>query len=454
MSLLIENGLVLTAGKRSAILPNHSVLVENGYIAKVAPASRFRGFVGKRIDASRKVVAPGFINAHTHLYSTFARGLTRIKPAGNFTEVLKNLWWRLDSALTTEDCYYSALIALLEAIRHGTTTLIDHHASPGAVRGSLAAIGKAVQQTGLRACLCYELSDRDGPRISKEGLEENVSFIRSCKEAGPARPAARAATPAEPPRLSALFGLHAAFTLKDATLEKAAALGREWDTGFHIHVAEAGSDQEYSKKKHQQRVVERLNRFGILGPRSIAAHCVHVNRREIDILARTQTAVVHNPQSNLNNAVGIADVISLQRRGALVGLGTDAMTANMREEVRVGIWAQHFRAQNPSVGFAEVVSALLFNNPVIAGRCFHLPLGELREGSVGDIIIVDYDPPTPLEADNAFGHVVFGISQAAVDTTIVGGCVLMQNRRLALNLDEPRINARARELAARLWKRL
>jgi cytosine/adenosine deaminase-related metal-dependent hydrolase len=390
-----------------------------------------------------------------------------------------------------EDCYYSSLIALLESIRHGTTTLIDHHASPHAVRGSLAAIGKAVKQTGLRACLCYELSDRDGARVSREGLEENASFIRQCQrmklpEAGGAlasaprgvaqtrtawtssqgRGAVGTARPStwtsrsEPlalnpqPNTTALFGLHAAFTLKDGTLEKAAALGQELATGFHIHVAEAESDQQYSQQQHRQRVVERLNKFGILGPRSIAAHCVHVNCRELDILSQTQTAVVHNPQSNLNNAVGIADVVSMVQRNVLVGLGTDAMTTNMLEEVRAGLWAQHHFARNPSVGFPEVVSALLFNNPKIAERSFGLPLGELREGCPGDVVVIDYDPPTPLEAGNSFGHMVFGMSQAAVDTTIVAGKVLMENRRLTLDLDEPRINARARELAAKLWKRL
>jgi putative selenium metabolism protein SsnA len=451
MSLLIENGTVLTAGKRPAVLPNHSVLIEDGYITKVAPRNRFKGFAGKRIDASRKVVAPGFINAHTHFYSTFARGLTKTRPAGNFVDVLKNLWWRLDSALTTEDCYYSALIALLDAIRHGTTTLIDHHASPHAVRGSLAAIEKAVKRTGLRASLCYELSDRDGARIAKEGLDENVSFIRHCQRS---RRRQSALTSCPQPTTAALFGLHAAFTLKDGTLEKAAALGHHLGTGFHIHVAEAQSDQDYSEQKHHMRVVERLNKFGILGPRSIAAHCVHVNRREMGLLAETQTAVVHNPQSNLNNAVGVADVVSLFKRKVLVGLGTDAMTTNMLEELRVAVWAQHLAARNPSVGFGEVVSALVFNNPTIAGRCFNLPLGELREGCVGDVVVVDYDPPTPMVAGNSFGHIVFGLSQAAVDTTIVGGRVLMQNKRLTLDLDEPRINARARELAAKLWKRL
>ena len=390
MSLLIENGTVLTAGETPAVLPNHSVLIENGYITRIAPKSRLKRSAGKRIDASRKVVAPGFINAHTHFYSTFARGLTKTRPAGNFRgraeESLVAARLGPDHRgllLQRADCP-----ARCDPSRHD-----DAHRPPCQPprRPRLpAAIEKAVKQTGLRACLCYELSDRDGARISKEGLEENVAFIRHCQRQQPEVRSQGSrlsrlsrSSPSSPLNLAALFGLHAAFTLKDATLEKAAALGQELGTGFHIHVAEAESDQQFSQQKHRLRVVERLNKFGILGPRSIAAHCVHVNRRELDILSETQTAVVHNPQSNLNNAVGIADVVAMAKRNVLVGLGTDAMTTNMLEELRVALWAQHLRAQNPSVGFSEVVSALFVNNPKIAGRSFDLPLGELREGCAG-----------------------------------------------------------------------
>lgn len=440
-TLLIEQGTVLTLGKASRVLRGHSVLVEDGLIAKVAPRRAFRNFRGRRLDAGGKVVMPGLINAHTHFYSSFARGLTKTKPAKDFNGVLKNLWWRLDSALTVEDCYYSALIALLASIRSGTTTLIDHHASPQAVVGSLGAIARAVHETGLRACLCYELSDRDGAQIAKQGLAENVWFIRSCEQKNNSQ-------------VKALFGLHAAFTLSDATMEKAATLGHALCAGFHIHVAEAQSDQDWSLRHSGKRVVEWLRQFEILGPRSIAAHCIHVNPHEMDLLAETGTSVVHNPQSNMNNAVGTANVIELMKRGAFVGLGTDAMTTNMLEELRVALWGQHLRAENPSAGFGEVTTALLANNPRIAGRIFGLRFGEISEGAAADIAIFDYDPPTPLESDNVAGHLVFGISQTDADTTIVGGRVLMENRRLRLNLDEARINARARELALNLWKRM
>jgi len=440
-SLLIENGTVLVTSPAPTILQDASVLVENGRFVRICPKSEMKRTADKRIDASRKLVLPGFINAHTHFYSSFARGLSKTKPATTFVDVLKNLWWRLDSALTIDDCYYSALLALLDSIRHGTTTIIDHHASPRAVVGSLAAIEKAVTETGLRACLCYELSDRDGEQIAQQGLDENVSFIRHCQKQ-------------KNDRVTALFGLHAAFTLGDKTLETAAKLGHDLGAGFHIHVAEAASDQEFSEANFGMRVVERLKKFEILGRQSIAAHCVHVNPREMEILAETQTAVVHNPQSNMNNAVGVADIITMERAGVLVGLGTDAMTSNMLEELRAALWAQHLSAKNPAVGFVEVGTALFVNNPKIAGRVFGFPLGELREGGLADIVIMDYDPPTPLDGSNYWGHMVFGVSQAAVDTTIVGGKVLMENKRLALDIDEQRVNARARELATKMWQRL
>jgi putative selenium metabolism protein SsnA len=439
--LLIEDGTVLSPAGTPRVLRRHSVLIENGLIAKVAPHGRFRRFNGRRVDATGKVVLPGLINAHNHFYSTFARGLTTTRPAADFMGVLRNLWWRLDSALSLEDCYYSALVALLDCIRHGTTTIIDHHASPGAVAGSLGAIARAVRETGLRACLCYEVSDRDGARVAAEGLAENAWFIQRCRRQDDAP-------------VKALFGLHASFTISDATLEKAAALGHELHSGFHIHVAEARGDQDQALRKSGRRVVERLKQFEILGRSSITAHCVHVSPGEMDLLAETGTAVVHNPQSNLNNAVGIANVIGMNRRGVLVGLGTDAMTANLLEEMRVALWAQHLGSGNPSAGFGAVTGALFSGNAEIAGRCFGLRLGEIREGAAGDLAIFDYEPPTPLTDANLFGHLVFGISQSVADTTIVGGRILMENRKLALNLDESRINARARELAGKLWKRM
>jgi len=438
--LLIENGTVITLGERSRVLPTHDVLCASGGITRIAPHGEIAAAGARVVSATGKLVMPGFINAHTHLYSSFARGLGKAQPSASFREVLEQLWWRLDRQLDLEDCRYSALVALIEAVRHGTTTLIDHHASPHAARGSLDAIADAVKQVGVRASLCYEVSDRDGAAATREGIKENAAFLKRCAS-GP------------DPHLRAMFGLHASFTLSDATLERAATTGDEAGAGFHVHVAEAASDEEASVREHGVRVVERLDRLGILGPQTIAAHCVHVNEREMELLAETGTAVAHNPQSNLNNAVGVADVPGMLRRGILVGLGTDAMTTDMLEELRSALWVRHLAERNPSAAFVETASLVTQGSVAIANRQWGGMLGELAEGKAADLILVDYDPPTPLDESTFLGHLVFGISQATVDSTIVAGRVLMERGKLCLGLDEAEVMAKARERAKALWER-
>jgi putative selenium metabolism protein SsnA len=375
-----------------------------------------------------------------HFYSTLVRGLGKAAPSASFQQVLENLWWRLDRKLSLDDVEMSARVILVDAIRKGTTTLVDHHASPGAVRGSLGRIARAVKDSGLRSCLCYEVSDRDGEGVTSEGLEENADF-------------ARGAAAARDPQLRALFGLHAAFTLSDGTLERAGRMGRELGVGFHVHVAEAASDVAANKERYGLSPVARLAAHDILGPGSIAAHAVHVDDADQELLAASGAWVVHNPQSNLNNAVGIADVVGLVRRGIPVGLGTDAMTVAMLEELRVGLWAQHLRQENPSCGFMELTGALVVRNPEIASRLWGFPIGTLAEGNAADVILVDYHPPTPLNDSTVLGHLVFGISQAVVDTTICNGRVLMAGRTLEVDLDEAGLAAESRQLATALWER-
>jgi len=436
--ILIQHGTLLTFGEPCRVLEGQDLLIEGDRIACIAPAGTLPGPFDEILDATGKLVLPGLVNAHTHFYSAFARGFTGAPPSRHFTEVLRNLWWRLDKALDLEAVHLSALVGCLEAIRRGCTTLIDHHASPNAVTGSLPAITSAVKTTGLRACLCYEVSDRDGGAICEAGLEENAAFLKQCSDAGD-------------PQFRALFGLHASFTLSDRTLERAASLAN--GAGFHIHVAEAESDQHACLTQHGERIVPRLVRHGILGPASIAAHAVHVFPPEMELLAQSGCTVVHNPQSNLNNAVGIADLVGLATHGAPVALGTDAMTFGMLEELRVALWAQHQRQGDPCAAWDTVTRSLTVENPGLASRLWGFPIGTLAEGAAADVILIDYDPTTPMDSGNALGHLTFGVSQAPVDTTICAGRVLMQGRRLRLDLEEREILARARASAAAVWKR-
>ena len=438
--ILIQNGTLITFGSPCRVLEGQALLIEDGRIARIAPKADIAGPFDQVIDAAGQLVMPGLVNGHMHFYSTLVRGLGKAAPSANFQEVLENLWWRLDRKLSLDDVEISAQMVLFDAIRKGTTTLVDHHASPFAVTGSLDRIARAVKTMGVRACLCYEVSDRDGETIATEGLEENAAFARRCAAD-------------MDPQLRALFGLHAAFTLSDRTLDRAAAMGRDLGIGFHVHVAEAQSDVQANLDQHGQTPVARLHARGMLGRDSIAGHCVHVTHEDMDILARTGTFVAHNPQSNLNNAVGIADVQGLVRRGVRVGLGTDAMTVAMLEELRVGLWAQHLRQDNPTCGFMELANTLVARNPELASQLWGFPLGTLEEGAAADVILVDYHAPTPLDDSTVLGHLIFGISQAAVDTTICGGRVLMAGRKLQNGVDEAELAARSRELAVKLWDR-
>ncbi len=439
-TILIKNGTVVTLGQNSRFIRDGAVLIEGTRIKQIGKSSDFTGTYDKVIDARNKVVLPGFINAHMHFYSTMVRGLGKIEPAVDFLDVLKKLWWKLDRQLILDDCYYSAFIPLIDAIKKGTTTLIDHHASPFAITGSLDRIASAVKQTGLRASLCYEVSDRDGGEIATEGIEENVKFIERCNAEND-------------DQFRALFGLHASFTLSDRTLKKAVDAVRDLNTGFHIHVAEAVSDREHSMTHFGKPVVQRLYDAGILGPKTIAAHCVHIDESERSILKDTDTSVVHNPQSNINNAVGVADIIAMQKKGIRVGLGTDAMTVNMLEELRQALWIHHLAQDNPSVGFMEVMNTLTVNNAKIAQRYWDNGIGELDEGHAADIILMEYYAPTPFNGDTFLGHLGFGLSQSVVDTTIVNGRVLMENRRLNIGIDEADIARESTKLAAKLWER-
>jgi len=438
--IIVVNGTIITFGTSCQVLEDHALLIEGNRIAKIAPKAAIQGPFDKVIDAKGKVVMPGLINAHMHFYSTLVRGLGKAAPSCNFQEVLENLWWRLDKKLSLDDTYYSAKVMLVEAIKKGTTTLIDHHASPVAVRGSLDLIAKAVKETGLRASLCYELSDRDGDKVTEEGLEENAAFAKRCKQEND-------------PFLRAHFGLHAAFTISDETMARAAKMGHDLGVGFHVHVAEAASDVAHNVERYGKRVVNRLHDHGILGKDSIAAHCVHCEPKEFELLAKTGTMVAMNTQSNMNNAVGVANFVGMHEAGILAGLGTDAMTVAMLEETRVALWGQHLRANNPSCAFMEVAGAITAKNPEIASRVWGFPIGELKEGAAADVILMDYLPPTPLDNGTVLGHLIFGISQAVVDTTICGGRVLMEGRKLAIDLDETEMAAKSRELAVKLWDR-
>lgn len=443
--MLITNAKLITWGAPNRILENHALYIEGDRIVALGPSSELRAKYprAETLDAQGQYVMPGNICAHTHFYGAFARGMAIPGDAPkDFPEILERLWWRLDKALTLEDARYSALVCLIDAIKHGATTLIDHHASPNAIEGSLDVITEAVGQAGLRVCLCYEVTDRDGPEKAKAGIAENVRFLKSQISNSKSQ-------------IAGVFGLHASLTLSDATLEACREVHDAPNYGFHIHAAESEADQYDSLKKSGMRVIDRLNKFGVLGPRSIVAHCVHIDHREAQLLAETGTWVTHQPRSNMNNAVGVADVEGLLRMGVKVGLGNDGFSNAMWDEWKAAYLSHKAARRDPRrMSGATVAEMAVTNNAALANVFFpQAPIGVLAPGAFADIIFVDYHPTTPLNVDNLPWHILFGFENSMVTATICAGRVLMKDRRL-LFLDEAEITARSRELAKKVWERV
>jgi putative selenium metabolism protein SsnA len=453
--ILIGNGTVVTLGTQNQLIEKGAVLVRNGRIAAIDSGTILHQQhpEAEYVDANGGLIMPGFLCTHTHFYGAFARGIAIPgEPPRNFPEILERLWWRLDKLLTLEDTRASTEVFMVDAIRNGTTCVVDHHASPNAIEGSLDVIADAVEHAGIRACLAYEVSDRNGQHTIEESIRENERFIRSLR--------AERRRQAEAGMIAASYGLHASFTLSTATLERCAASGADLGVGFHIHIAEDVSDENDSVTRYHRRVVERLEADGILGPRSIAAHCVHVNSSEIGLLADTRTNGVHNPRSNMNNAVGRAPVEEMVLAGVNVGLGNDGFSMNMMQEIKAAYLLHKLALEDPQVMPGDLVLNLAFQHnasimeAVFGPYCNDFPrVGELSVGAAADLVLLDYLPPTPLSSGNFPWHLIFGIDGHHVNSTMAAGRWLMRNRQL-LTVDEAHVHARAKELSQALWNRM
>ena len=440
--VLVGNGMLITRDPNKPFIENGCVCIEGSSIKEVGADAELRAKypAAEYIDAKKRCIMPAFINTHHHIYSAFARGiaLKNYNPQ-NFLDILEGMWWHLDNNLLLEDTKYSAYTTLIDCIKNGVTTVFDHHASYGETTGSLFTLADVAEELGLRVNLCYEVSDRNGEAEMKKAVAENADFIRACQKK-------------KNSKQTAMMGLHAAFTLSDKTLEYCASQ-LPAGAGYHIHVAEGMSDVFDSLQKHGKRVVQRLYDFDILGKNTFAVHCIHINPLEMDLLKETDTIVVHNPESNMGNAVGCPPVLEIFKRGILIGLGTDGYTSDMLESYKVANILHKHNTCDATAAWTEIPEMLFTNNAKIAARYFDGELGVLKAGANADVIVTDYDPLTPLHAGNANGHILFGMNGRSVVTTIAAGKVLMKDRVVTV-ADEEAVFAKAREVSAALWKRL
>jgi putative selenium metabolism protein SsnA len=427
MRLVLSGGLVLVGPYRSDLV-KADLLIDGDRIASVGDVSDG----APRRDCSGCLIVPGNVCAHTHLYSALARGMPyRLEPPENFLQILQRVWWRLDRALDEESIRASALVGGMEALLCGTTTIIDHHASPTAIDGSLDVIADALERLGLRSVLCYEVSDRDGPESAQAGIDENARFLRR------ARPLARG-----------LFGAHASFTLWPDTLDACVEAAREAGVGIHIHVAEDEADQTDALARFGQRVAHRLAEAGAIDDRAVLAHCIHLDDDEIEVIRSAGAFVAHSARSNMNNAVGHTPVDLLGER---VVLGTDGIGGDMFAESQAAFW----RAKEEDIFLAvDWPSQRLAAGARLAGRIFGaVGFGMVVEQAPADLTVLDYAAPTPLEGGNLPGHWIFGLSARHVRDVVVAGELVVADRRLT-RVDQDELYAEGAHQAHRLWERL
>lgn len=436
---MIGNGRMVTRNDEQPFLENGAVVLDGTVIREVGTTEEMKKKYPEAefLDAKGGVIMPAFINTHEHIYSAMARGLSvkGYDPKG-FLDILDGMWWTIDRHLNNERTYHSAIATYMDSIKNGVTTVFDHHASFGEIPDSLSAIEQAAKELGVRTCLCYEVSDRDGKEKARQSVMENARFLRHARED-------------KSGMLAGMMGLHASFTLSDETLELCAAEKTE-ESGYHIHVAEGIEDLHHCLKHYSKRILDRLMDCNILGPKTITAHCIYVNKHEIELLKETDTMVVHNPESNMGNACGCPPTMEIVHQGVLTGLGTDGYTHDMTESYKVANILHKHHLCDATAAWAEVPEMLFHGNAQIAGRYFERPLGVLKEGAAADVIVTDYVPLTPMDASNCNGHILFGMTGRSVVTTVCNGKVLMKDRVLT-GIDEEKAWADCRQSAAGLW---
>lgn len=443
MDILIKNGVLLTMDEGNRVLKSGALLIQDDKITNIGESSVFEreySEADKILDAKGRVVMPGFICTHMHLYSAFATGIPLPPFPKGFVEVLKNLWWKIDKALLKEDIYHSALLGYIQSIKSGTTTIFDHHASPSYITGSLDEIEKAGRELGVRSNLCYEVTNRNGDEGAEEGLRENERFIKKCQRA-------------EDDLIGGLLGLHASFTISEETMVLAQEKVEQLETGIHIHVAEGKADMTHTRQNFNSTVVERLQKYGLLNPKSILAHCIHLEDADYPILQETRANVVHQPRSNMNNAVGTLDIWKLKANNIPFGLGTDGMSADMKAEILVGALLHKHVCKDNTVGLPEIFDALFQVNPRIVQQIQGVPVGQLAVHNKADVIITGYYPKSPIDAANMLGHVLFGVIHESVASTIINGRICMEEGAIP-NINEHEISERSQKLAENVWDRV
>ena len=409
------------------------ILIDGNRIADVGPDLQKKYPEADVRDMSGLTVMPGFVCSHNHFYSALARGITTpIAPATDFVQVLQHLWWRLDQAIDADILQMSGLVGAMEAVRCGITSVVDHHASPSFIVGSLDILRGAFEQVGLRGILCYETTDRHGEAGMRKGIEENTAFAKRAQE-----------IPEADRLVEAAIGGHAPFTLSDEALRLLGNAAQETNRGFHVHVSEDRYDNGFSHHTYGKDPLERLLKYGLLSDKAIIVHGVHLTDADIKILNAADAFLVHNTRSNMNNAVGYMNRLSAVHT---VALGTDGIGSDMLTELQFAFFKHR---DEDGTRWPDTFARYLQNGNRIMERYFGGSFGRIEAGCKADLTILDYDAPTPLMPENIAGHLVFGMTSRDVHSVMVNGAFVYEDRQFPF--DPKPIYAEVTEAAKRLW---
>ena len=425
------------------ILEGHSVAVEGGKVVEIDRTSNLEKKHGRAdvIDASGRIVMPGLVCSHSHLYGMLLRGAPlNIEPPSDFTQILQRVWWPMDEAMNFEDAYASALVASVEFAKSGVTTFADTYSGPNSISGSLDHIAKAVEEVGIRGFVAFEATERHSAEEGAQGVQENIRFAEKTET----KPNAKA---------KPLLSIHASFTVSDDLIRRVKELAVKYHIPITIHASEGMVDLHHNLENYGKRTVERLRDVGLLGRNTVVAHCVNIDEKEIGILADTDTGVAHNPMSNMLNAVGVAPLLDMLQKKVRVGLGNDGYIFDMFENMRAAFLLHRVHHKNPNaIDPYTVLEMATINGAGLYGM--EEEIGSIELGKRADVIIIRPNVlPTPLNVNTVVGHLINTVDGDDVETVLIDGKPVVKNKKL-LTVDEEKAQEISQVAAAKLWDRL
>jgi len=440
--ILIKNGLIVTMDSKRRVIEGGYVGIVEDKITEVGRDAS-RKTADKVIDAKGAIVMPGIICGHTHLYGILLRGspwFAKIEPPSDFMQNLQRIWWTMDEVMNYDDAYASALAASFEMMKSGVTLFADTFSGPNAIEGVLDKIEKAVRKVGIRGIIAFEATERHSREEGERGIKENIRFIEKVRKE-------------KDPLVTGMISIHASFTVTNRLLKWARELANQYKVPITLHASEGSIDPYHNLERYGMRTFERLYKVGLLGPDVVAVHAVHVIDDELELIAKTGTKIAHNPLSNMLNAVGAPPVHKMLKMGITVTIGNDGYIFDPFENIRGAYLLAKVAFRDPRlITPLEAIEMATINGAKAYG--LENKLGSLEPRKKADIIIIRPElMPTPLNAETVYGHLVNTIDGDDVDTVIVNGKIVVENRK-SKTISEKEVNKVAQEASAKFWDRL